>query len=275
MTQAHFETLPSGIRYRHWQPVVEPRATVLLIHGLGEHSGRYQAVAAALTARGFAVVAPDHLGHGESPGHRVFVNHFDDYLAGVRDCRQVLAQSYPDLPCFVLGHSMGGLITGRLLLEDQGQYHGALLSGPAFAAAEVPPAPVMWIGRLLAKLMPRAGMLALDGSGVSRDAEVVAAYEADPLVNHGKVTAGLGIALFDTMDRVMTGAGSITLPMLIMHGGADTLAAPIGSETFAAKVGATDFTLKVLPGLYHEIFNEPEGEEIIGQYADWIEARLP
>jgi len=215
------------------------------------------------------------LGHGESPGHRVFVNHFDDYLAGVRDCRQVLAQSYPDLPCFVLGHSMGGLITGRLLLEDQGQYHGALLSGPAFAAAEVPPAPVMWIGRLLAKLMPRAGMLALDGSGVSRDAEVVAAYEADPLVNHGKVTAGLGIALFDAMDRVMTGAGSITLPMLIMHGGADTLAAPIGSETFAAKVGASDLTLKVLPGLYHEIFNEPEGEEIIGQYADWIEARLP
>ena len=275
MTQAHFETLPSGIRYRHWQPVVEPRATVLLIHGLGEHSGRYQAVAAALTARGFAVVAPDHLGHGESPGHRVFVNHFDDYLAGVRDCRQVLAHDYPELPCFVLGHSMGGLITGRLLLEDQGQYRGALLSGPAFAASEVPPAPVMWIGRLLAKLMPRAGMLALDGSGVSRDAEVVAAYEADPLVNHGKVTAGLGIGLFDAMDRVMTEAGSITLPMLIMHGGADTLAAPIGSETFAAKVGATDLTLNVLPGLYHEIFNEPEGEEIIGQYADWIEARLP
>ena len=78
MTQAHFETLTSGIRYRHWQPVAEPRATVLLIHGLGEHSGRYQGVAAALTARGFAVVAHDHLGHGESPGHRVFVNHFDD-----------------------------------------------------------------------------------------------------------------------------------------------------------------------------------------------------
>ena len=170
---------------------------------LGEHSGRYQEVAAALNARGFAVVAPDHLGHGESPGHRVFVNHFDDYLAGVRDCRQVLAQSYPDLPCFVLGHSMGGLITARLLLEDQEKYCGALFSGPAFAAAEVPPAPVMWIGRLLAKLMPSAGMLALDGSGVSRDPVVVAAYEADTLVNHGKVTAGLGIALIDAMDRVI------------------------------------------------------------------------
>ena len=274
MTQAHSERLPSGIRYRHWKPSVEVRATVLLVHGLGEHGGRYQRVAAALTARGLAVVAPDHLGHGESPGHRVFVTHFDDYLAGVRDCRRVLAESYPDLPCFVLGHSMGGLITGRLLLEDQDQYQGALFSGPAFAAAEVPPAPVMWIGRLLAKLLPRAGMLALDSAGVSRDPEVVAAYEADPLVNHGKVTAGLGIALFDAMDRVMQQAGSLSLPMLIMHGGADTLAAPVGSENLAAKVGATDLTLNVLPGLYHEIFNEPEGEEIIGQYADWIEARL-
>jgi len=274
MTQAPIETLPSGIRYRHWKPTVEARATVLLVHGLGEHSGRYQQVAAALTARGLAVVAPDHLGHGESPGHRVFVAHFDDYLEGVRGCRRVLAESYPDLPCFVLGHSMGGLITGRLLLDDQDQYQGALFSGPAFAAAEVPPAPVMWIGRLLAKLMPRAGMLALDSGGVSRDPAVVAAYEADPLVNHGKVTAGLGIALFDAMDRVMTEADSITLPVLIMHGGADTLAAPVGSETFAARVGAADLTLTILPGLYHEIFNEPEGEDIIGRYADWIEARL-
>ncbi len=274
MTQAYFETLPSGIRYRYWEPVVEARATVLLIHGLGEHSGRYQRVAAALIARGFAVVAPDHLGHGESPGHRVFVTHFDDYLEGVRECRQVLAKRYPSLPCFVLGHSMGGLITGRLLLEDQDQYQGALFSGPAFAAGDVPPAPIMWIGRFLAKFLPRLGMLALDGSAVSRDSAVVAAYQADPLVNHGKVTAGLGIAIFDAMDRVMVEAGSLSLPMLIMHGGADTLAAPIGSETFAAKVGATDVSLHILPGLYHEIFNEPEGEDIVGEYADWIEAHL-
>lgn len=268
------ETLPSGIRFRHWPATSSPKAAVVLVHGLGEHSGRYQAVAEAFNARGVAVVAPDHLGHGESPGHRVYVERFDDYLTGVRECRAFVAQHYPSIPCFILGHSMGGLITARLLLEDQAQYAGALLSGPAFGASEPPPAPVMWIGRLLAWLAPKAGMIALDANGVSRDPKVVEAYNADPLVNHGKVTAGLGIALFDTMSSVMSSAQRISLPLLIMHGGADTLAAPVGSETFAAAVGSEDVTLKLLPGLYHEIFNEPEGPDVVTAYIDWLEARL-
>ena len=275
MAEALLDTLSSGVRYRRWQPDGQPVAAVLLVHGLGEHSGRYQHVADALVQKGFFVIAPDHIGHGESPGDRVFVSKFEDYLDGVRGCRQVIDASCPELPCFILGHSMGGLITARLLLEDQSQYRGALFSGPAFAAGEPPPAPVIWIGRLLAKLVPRMGMMALDGSGVSRDPGVVAAYEADPLVNHGKVTAGLGIAIFDAMDRVMAQAATLRLPMLIMHGGADTLAAPEGSQAFADKVSSEDLTLEVLPGLYHEIFNEPEGADIIAAYAEWIEARLP
>ena len=275
VTGTGLDALPSGVRYRQWLPSGDAVAAVLIVHGLGEHSGRYQHVAEALVARGFFVIAPDHIGHGESPGERVFVSSFNDYLEGVRDCRRIVDEACPGLPCYILGHSMGGLITARLLLEDQSQYGGALLSGPAFAAGEPPPAPVLWAGRLLAKLWPRMGMMALDGAGVSRDPKVVAAYEADPLVNHGKVTAGLGIAIFDAMDEVMDQAGNLTLPMLIMHGGADTLAAPEGSEAFAQKVKAEDLTLRILPGLYHEIFNEPEGAEIIGTYADWIEARLP
>lgn len=267
------ETLPSGIRYRHW-PVENARGAVLLVHGLGEHSGRYEHVAAAFNARGLVVLAPDHIGHGESPGHRVFVRTFDDYLMGVRELRAVIAEQYPQLPCFILGHSMGGLITGGVLLEDQAQYQGALLSGPAFAAEAPPSAVVMWIGRLLAKWIPKAGMISLDASGVSRDPEVVADYMADPLVNHGKITAALGIAIFDAMDQVMRQAHNITLPLLIMHGEADAMAAPKGSEQFAEAVGSEDLTLKLLPGLYHEIFNEPEGPEIIAAYADWIEARL-
>ncbi len=267
------ETLASGIRYRHWH-VDNARGAVLLVHGLGEHSGRYQHLAEMFNARGLAVLAPDHLGHGESPGHRVFVQHFDDYLLGARELRAVIAQQYPQVPCFILGHSMGGLITGRLLLEDQDQYQGALLSGPAFAAEAPPSALVMWIGRLLAKWAPKAGLISLDASGVSRDPKVVADYIADPFVNHGKVTAALGIAIFDAMEQVMTQAQTISLPMLVMHGEADTMAAPKGSEQFAQAVQSQDLTIKLLPGLYHEIFNEPEGPEIIAAYADWIEARL-
>ena len=267
-------TFPDGLRYRHWPVEGQPRAVVMLVHGLGEHSGRYEALAAEMVGRGFAVLAPDHIGHGESPGPRVFVSHFDDYLPGVRQCRALATERYPDVPCFLLGHSMGGLIAARVLLDDADHYRGALFSGPAFAAAEPPSALLMTIGRLLARLAPKLGMMALDASGVSRDPEVVAAYNADPLVNHGKVTAGLAVAIFDAMAQVMSRAGEITLPVLIMHGGDDIMAAPEGSQTFAEQVGATDKTLKLLPGLYHEIFNEPEGPDIIAQYADWIEARL-
>ena len=267
------ETLPCGVRYRHW-PVENPRAVILLVHGLGEHSGRYQRVAALFNQRGFAVLAPDHLGHGESPGTRVYVEAFDDYLVGVREGREVLERCYPGVPCFLLGHSMGGLISGRLLLDDQAHYRGALLSGPAFAAEEPPSALVMWIGRLLARFAPKAGMIALDASGVSRDPQVVADYNADPLVNHGKITAALGVAIFDAMALVMDRAAEIRLPLLIMHGEADTMAAPAGSQQFAAAVSAEDLTLNLLPGLYHEIFNEPEGDDIVGAYAQWIEARI-
>ena len=267
------ETLPSGIVYRYW-PVDQPRATILLIHGLGEQSGRYQHVAEAFNAKGFTVLAPDHLGHGESPGTRVFVEQFDDYLTGVRECRAIIDQQCPGVPCFLLGHSMGGLIAGRLLLEDQQQYRGALLSGPAFAAEAPPSGLVMFIGRLLAKIAPKAGMIALDASGVSRDPQVVAAYNADPLVNHGKITAALGVALFDAMAEVMSRAAEIKLPLLVMHGDADAMAAPKGSEQFAAAVSSSDKTLTLLPGLYHEIFNEPEGANIIAAYAEWIESRL-
>ena len=267
------ETLPSGIVYRYW-PVDQPRATILLIHGLGEQSGRYQHVAEAFNAKGFTVLAPDHLGHGESPGTRVFVEQFDDYLTGVRECRAIIDQQCPGVPCFLLGHSMGGLIAGRLLLEDQQQYRGALLSGPAFAAEAPPSGLVMFIGRLLAKIAPKAGMIALDASGVSRDPQVVAAYNADPLVNHGKITAALGVALFDAMAEVMSRAAEIKLPLLVMHGDADAMAAPKGSEQFAAAVSSSDKTLTLLPGLYHEIFNEPDGANIIAAYAEWIESRL-
>jgi len=246
----------------------------LLVHGLGEHSGRYQHVAEAFNARGFAVLAPDHVGHGESPGYRVFVERFDDYLVGVRETRAVITEQYGTLPCFILGHSMGGLITGRILLDDQHQYQGALLSGPAFAAEAPPTGLVMWIGRLLAKWAPKVGMIALDASGVSRDPKVVADYNADPLVNHGKITAALGIAIFDAMAQVMSQAQAVTLPLFIMHGDADTMAAPAGSQRFAEAVSSDDLSIQLLPGLYHEIFNEPEGTEIIAAYADWMEARL-
>jgi alpha-beta hydrolase superfamily lysophospholipase len=268
-------TLPSGLFCRQWQPEGPARGSVIIVHGLGEHSGRYQLLAEIFAARGLTVIAMDHPGHGESPGHRVFVKSLDDFSTGVRECRAHLAAADADLPCFILGHSMGGLIVSRLMLEDQSQYRGALLSGPAFEAGE-PPSPILLkLVGLLAKVLPRLGVLALDANGVSRDPKVVEAYNNDPLVNHGKVTAGLAYALLTTMGSVLERAGEITLPLLVMHGEADSMAAPSGSEHFVARVGSQDLSFTLLPQLYHEIFNEPEGPQIMAAFADWIDARLP
>ena len=269
------QALPSGLFCRYWCPDNEVRGAVIVVHGLGEHSGRYQALAEVLAARGLVVMALDHPGHGESPGHRVFIRHFDEFLTGVRECREHLLDVQPDAPCFILGHSMGGLIVSRLLLEDQHHYRGALLSGPAFEAGEPPSPLLLKVVGLLAKLLPRLGVMALDSRGVSRDPRVVETYDKDPLVNHGKVTAGLAHALLTTMAAVLDRAEEITLPLLVMHGAADSMAAPAGAEKFVAQVGSQDLTFTLLPELYHEIFNEPEGPQIMGAFADWIDARLP
>ena len=162
------DSLPSGIRYRHW-PVDKAKACVLLAHGLAEHTGRYAHVAARFNERGVAVVGPDHVGHGASPGIRVFLRTFSEYLEPMLALRGLIEEWYPGQPVFLFGHSMGGLISAHLLLESQAAFRGAMLSGPAFHAVDPAPAPLLWIGRLLKKVLPKLGMVSLDANGVSRD----------------------------------------------------------------------------------------------------------
>ena len=267
------DSLPSGIQYRHWF-VEHPKACVLLVHGLAEHTGRYERLAARFNARGVAVVGPDHVGHGASPGVRCYVDRFSDYLEPLQALRERIAQWYPDAPVFLLGHSMGGLISAHLLLAEQAAYRGAMLSGPAFVAVDPAPAPVIWLGRLLRHLMPKLGMLALNAQEVSRDPEVVADYLADPLVYNGKITTALGVEILDAMDEALEQALSIRLPIYIAHGGADVMAGPEGSRLFHDALGSEDKTLDFWPGLYHEIFHEPESEEVTARYLNWLEAHL-
>ena len=194
--------LADGVFYRHWPASGSVRGVILLAHGLGEHSGRYQGLAEFFCPRGIAVVAPDHFGHGHSPGHRAHIGNFAEFLQPLLQLRALIAQWYPSAPCFLLGHSLGGLIAARLLLDAQDQFAGAALSAPALAVAEPPSPLLLWLNRVLARLWPTLGMLKLDASQVSRDPEVVAAYEADPLVHHGKVSARLVAELFATMEQV-------------------------------------------------------------------------
>jgi acylglycerol lipase len=265
--------LAGEVFYRHWRPGGEAAGVVLLAHGLGEHSGRYQGVAEFLGARGFAVVAPDHPGHGESPGQRAHIARFEDFFGPLDKLRATIARWYPGLPCFLVGHSMGGLIAARYLLDRQRQFAGAALSGAALAVPEPPPALLLWLNRLLSRLWPTLGLLQLDANQVSRDAAVVEAYLADPLVHKGKASARLVSELFRVMHEVQARRQDITLPLLVLHGEADAMTAASGSADFHAGAGAADKTLRVYPGLYHEIFNEPERLQVLEDLATWLAAR--
>ena len=268
------ERLPSGIFYRHWKPGGDCRAAILLAHGLGEHCGRYQYFAEYFMERGFAVVAPDHYGHGESPGHRAHIDSMSDYFDPLDKLRAAIDGWYPNTPCFLAGHSMGGLIAARYLLDHADRFAGAALSAPALAMEEPPSRFALWINALLSKIAPRMGMLQLDPSQVSRDPDVVKRYIDDPLVHGGKISARLVRTLFKGMDDVAAGHALVHLPVILMHGDADVMTAPSGSIEYHAAIPAADKELKIYPGLYHEIFNEPEKESVLNDLHEWFDRQL-
>lgn len=265
----------SRLYTQHWLPDEKPtRAVVVLVHGLGEHSSRYQHVARHCTKRGMAVYALDHYGHGKSDGLPGYVERFSVYLDGVNALLDKVREQHPSLPIFLLGHSMGGLIAATLLQERQQDFRACVLSGPAIRTDEAPPAAVLLLVRILSMLMPTLPLLGLDATAVSRDPKVVKAYVDDPLVHHGKLSARLITEFSAAMDRALAGAAKIELPLLILHGDADRLTSPVGSQQLLDAVSSRDKTLKLYPGLFHEIFNEPEQGAVLADMGAWLEDHL-
>ena len=268
-------TAGHSIYYQYWTPEDAPKAVVLLVHGAGEHSSRYRHVAELLTGKGFVVAALDHIGHGQSDGEYGHMEKFQHYLDTVEIFRRQVSWDFDKVPMFLLGHSMGGLISALYLLEYQDEFLGAALSGAAIKTDIEPGKGQLLSIKLLSKTTPGLGVLQLDSEGVSRDPAVVAAYNEDPLVHHGKMSARFVSELFNGMNTIQAEAHKITLPLLVMHGEADSMTAAEGSKLLNSKVRSEDKTLKLYPKLYHEIFNEPEQEEVLGDLLAWLEQRLP
>ncbi|MCB1706288.1 MAG: lysophospholipase [Halioglobus sp.] len=263
-----------SIYYQCWEPQATPRAVLLLVHGAGEHSGRYRSLAQFFAGHNFAVAALDHNGHGYSEGVPGHVTKFEDYLHDLGVFHRQVVERFNGLPIVLIGHSMGGLIASLYLLRHQLEFVAAVLSGPAIKTDPEPGPLQMTLLRLLACITPRLRMLRLDAQGVSRDTTVVRDYVEDPLVFHGKMSARMLRELFAGMQAIQTGAAGITLPMLILHGGDDAMTAPEGSRFLYRHIGSSDKTLKIYPGLYHEIFNEPERAEVLADVLSWCETRL-
>lgn len=275
-------TLPAGsagagakLHVTHWLPEGRPKAVILLAHGYAEHAGRYAYVAKRLTDAGYAIYAVDHWGHGASDGEGGFVPRFSAFLDGMSELLTLVEVNHGDTPRLLLGHSMGGLIATLFLIERQQAFVAAALSGPAIVPAEPPSRFTVWISRFLSRFFPRLGVLSLDATGVSRDPAVVAAYQADPLVYGGKIGARLGKEFMDAMAVAQADAPKIRLPILIQHGEADRLTAPAGSRYLFEHVSSVDKRLEIYPGLFHEIYNEPERDAVLGDLISWFDAHSP
>ena len=190
------------IFYQMWLPDGEPKATLVLVHGLAEHCGRYMNVVNHFVPLGYAVYGLDHIGHGKSDGTRAYVDRFFDFVDTLKQFVDLVKQWQPAKPCFMIGHSMGGLISAAYLLEHQADLNGAVLSAPAIKASGAISSTTLTVGRLLSSLAPKMGVAQLAADGISQDPAVVEAYVNDPLVCSGKITARLGAEMLKTMpDR--------------------------------------------------------------------------
>lgn len=265
---AHGET----ITYDLTRPDGSSRGTVVIAHGLGEHGRRYGHVVEKLVGAGYTVAVPDHLGHGRSGGKRLRAT-YQDFTADLD--RVIDAVSDDEHPTFLIGHSMGGAIALDYALDHQDKLDGLVLSGAAVAPGDDLPPIMLKIAPLLGKVAPGLPTTALDSGSISRDPKVVADYDTDPLVVRGKIPAGLAAAMLTAMQSFPKRLPSLHLPLLVLHGGKDALTNPAGSELVEKLAGSSDKTLVIYDGLYHEIFNEPEQDKVIGDVVDWITARTP
>ena len=264
----------ANIYFQSWLPESEPRAVLLIVHGLAEHSGRYGNVVNHFVPLGYAVYGIDHFGHGKSDGQRVYVERFDDYTNTLKTYFDMIHGWQPDKPIFLVGHSMGGLIGAVYLLDHQAELAGAVLSGPAVKIPKHVTPAILLMGKMLSSLIPKFGLLALSADGVSRDPSVVHAYVSDPLVHRGKATARLAAEMLKAMQTISGQAAKITLPIMIVQGSADKLVDPAGAQMLYDAVSSVDKEIRIYDGLYHEVFNEPEHDKVLREVEIWLEAHL-
>lgn len=258
---------------RGWEPEVPPKAVVCLVHGLGEHTGRYSHVAEALSKKGYALFGADARGHGLSSGAR---GHAPSFEACMRDIDQVVHQArtrYSGLPIFLYGHSNGGTLVLNYGIRRKPDLHGVIVTDPSLhndierQTFKVILATVL--GSLLPGVLIRSG---LDPNLLSHDREVVKAYVGDALV-HDRMSLGFGKIMLGINKWTLEHAGEFSLPLLLMHGKSDALAYPSSSIEFAAPL-KDQCTLMLWDDMYHEIHNEPAKQDVFRAMIIWMDARL-
>jgi len=273
-TEFKFKTF-NGLRLfsQSWQPEDRSRAVVCLVHGMGEHSGRYAHVADALTQAGYVLFAFDIRGHGKSSGPRGHTPSYEALLQDISSLLEVANKQFPQLPFFLCGHSLGGNLVLNYVLRRQSHLKGVIATDPWLRLAFEPPRFKIILAQITNYIWPSFSQKnGLDTKVLSRDSEVVHAYENDPLV-HDHISSRMFIGIYQSGYWALEHASEFPIPLLIMHGGEDKIISVKASHEFA-NTKTKYCTLKIWDGLYHEIHNEPEKEEVFKFLIGWLDKEV-
>jgi alpha-beta hydrolase superfamily lysophospholipase len=258
---------------RAWRPATSPRAVLLNLHGLGDHSGFYGALSDRMIASGFAVHALDLRGNGRSPGKRGHVDAWSDYREDLRCFVQVIQREEPARPLFLLGNSLGGLIAIEYALHYPEGLRGIIAAAPPLGQLSVPPV-LLALGRVMSRIWPAFSLeTGMDLSGLARDPGVVAELLADPLF-HRLGSARLATEVQAAIARVQSRAAELPLPLLVLHGSKDRMVPPDGSRAFVARAARPDVRLIEYPEGYHVLFADWDREQVLADLVHWIEQHL-
>jgi alpha-beta hydrolase superfamily lysophospholipase len=260
-----------NLHIKNWE-IEDPKAQIFLVHGYAEHISRYKSLAKKLNKAGFSVVGHDHAGHGKSGGERAYIDRFDQY---VWDLKRVIDEyRKEEVPYFIFGHSMGGLVvTSYCTLYRPTDVNGVITSG---AALQINDSPILQaLAPFLSEIFAHTKTKPIGSQDISRDPEVVADYDNDPKVYREGIKMRLAAEIISRVKKTNSIAKLFTQPVLFMHGSADQLTDPNGTQRFYENCSSEDKELKIWDGLFHELINEPEKDQVIETMIDWINARLP
>lgn len=260
----------------HVLPESDSKAVVLLVHGYGEHSGRYAHVIARLASAGYAVYTLDQRGHGKSGGVRAYCDTMEQFVDDLKLYFDQITTAHPDQKVFVIGHSMGALISLAFTQRYQSQIEGLVISGaPVIPDADVSPLLVL-IGTVLNRIVPKLHLLSDGGKGLlSSDPQIDILWDQDPLTNKKPMRVRLGVEINKMARDVRERLAEMRLPMLILHGAEDKRVNPHDSQYTYDHVASPDKTLKLYPGMRHEIMNEIGKEGVLDEIVAWLDAHLP
>ncbi|HEY5621524.1 MAG TPA: lysophospholipase [Pontiella sp.] len=276
MNHIEFELITGDglkLRGQGWTPPEAACAVVCLVHGHGEHSGRYAGMAEALGQAGFAMMTFDLRGHGLSQGKRGHAPSYETLMSDIALLLQEAASRCPALPCFLFGHSLGGNLVAYYVLKNRPSLAGVILSAPLFRLAYRPP---KWKTALLEILyalhLAIPVSTGIRRSELTRDTEVLDRYSSDPLA-HKRITPQLALDMLRYGEWILQHAAAFPLPVMLMHGRSDKVTSVEASMEFASRAGQC-CTLEIWDGFYHEVHNEPEKEQIYDCVLDWMKQRI-